>query len=105
MSIILRGLNKNYGYELTASIADVGQGNDFEAIVAKEYATRAKKSVAVEIGFVNRHSNFSLYPNDLSLFTMGESYDQKDATVFMKRALGLPAQTQERLLQQREVLN
>src|SRR3954466_7017532 len=40
----------------------------------------------------SRRSEFSLYRTDLSSFTMGESYDQKDAAGFI-RILGLPART------------
>ncbi|MHB1022060.1 MAG: argininosuccinate synthase [Acidobacteriaceae bacterium] len=50
------------------------------------------------IGVVSRISPFSLYSTDLSSFTMGESYDQKDAAGFIK-ILGLPARTRARLLQ------
>jgi argininosuccinate synthase len=49
------------------------------------------------VSIVSRHSDYSLYRTDLSSFTMGESYDQKDAEGFI-RILGLPsrcrAQTQ-----------
>jgi argininosuccinate synthase len=45
------------------------------------------------IGIAGRTSPFSLYSNELSSFTMGESYDQKDAKGFI-RILGLPARTQ-----------
>jgi argininosuccinate synthase len=41
---------------------------------------------------LGRKSEFSLYRTDLSSFTMGESYDQKDAAGFI-RILGLPART------------
>ena len=44
----------------------------------------------------SRHSEFSLYRTDLSSFTMGESYDQKDAAGFI-RILGLPARTRSLL--------
>ncbi len=44
-----------------------------------------------------RASEFSLYSNELSSFTMGESYDQKDAKGFIQ-ILGLPARTRARLL-------
>ncbi len=44
-----------------------------------------------------RTSEFSLYSNELSSFTMGESYDQKDAKGFIQ-ILGLPARTRARLL-------
>ena len=49
------------------------------------------------VTIVSRKSEFSLYRTDLSSFTMGASYDQKDAEGFI-RILGLPsrcrAQTQ-----------
>ena len=44
----------------------------------------------------SRQSEFSLYRTDLSSFTMGESYDQKDAAGFI-RILGLPARTRAAL--------
>jgi argininosuccinate synthase len=51
------------------------------------------------VSIASRKSDFSLYRTDLSSFTMGESYDQKDAEGFI-RILGLPsrcrAQTQTR---------
>lgn len=46
----------------------------------------------------SRGSEFSLYRTDLSSFTMGESYDQKDAAGFI-RILGLPARSRARLKQ------
>ena len=48
---------------------------------------------------VSRASEFSLYSADLSSFTMGESYDQKDAAGFIK-ILGLPARVRASVLQQ-----
>jgi argininosuccinate synthase len=51
------------------------------------------------ISVVGRTSDFSLYSNDLSSFTMGSSYDQKDAAGFI-RILGLPARQRARLLGQ-----
>ena len=42
------------------------------------------------ISVVSRESEFSLYRTDLSSFTMGDSYDQKDAAGFI-RVLGLPS--------------
>ena len=58
-------------------------------------------SVALElykgnITVINRDSEHSLYRTDLSSFTMGESYDQKDAGGFI-RILGLPARSQAML--------
>jgi argininosuccinate synthase len=44
---------------------------------------------------VGRHSEFSLYRSDLSSFTMGEGYDQKDAAGFI-RILGLPSRSRAR---------
>ncbi|MBW4026134.1 argininosuccinate synthase [Acidipila rosea] len=53
------------------------------------------------IGIKGRTSDFSLYSNDLSSFTMGDSYDQKDAKGFIQ-ILGLPARTRARLLQKQK---
>jgi argininosuccinate synthase len=47
------------------------------------------------VSVVSRHSDYSLYRTDLSSFTMGDSYDQKDAAGFI-RILGLPARTRAR---------
>jgi argininosuccinate synthase len=44
------------------------------------------------VSVVSRRSEFSLYRTDLSSFTMGESYDQKDAAGFI-RILGLPSRS------------
>ena len=41
---------------------------------------------------MSRQSEHSLYRTDLSSFTMGESYDQKDAAGFI-RILGLPSRS------------
>jgi argininosuccinate synthase len=41
---------------------------------------------------ISRKSDYSLFRTDLSSFTMGESYDQKDAAGFI-RILGLPARS------------
>ncbi len=53
------------------------------------------------IAVAGRESEFSLYSNELSSFTMGDTYDQKDAAGFI-RILGLPARTQARLRELRE---
>lgn len=53
------------------------------------------------ISVVSRQSEFSLYSTDLSSFTMGDTYDQKDAAGFIK-ILGLPARTRARLMQKIE---
>jgi argininosuccinate synthase len=44
------------------------------------------------VSVVSRHSENSLYRTDLSSFTMGNSYDQKDAAGFI-RILGLPSRS------------
>jgi argininosuccinate synthase len=44
------------------------------------------------VAVVSRQSDYSLYRTDLSSFTMGESYDQKDAAGFI-RILGLPSRS------------
>ena len=44
------------------------------------------------ISVVSRHSEYSLYRTDLAAFTMGDSYDQKDAAGFI-RILGLPSRS------------
>jgi argininosuccinate synthase len=49
------------------------------------------------VSVASRQSDFSLYSTDLSSFTMGESYDQKDAKGFIQ-ILGLPARQRARLL-------
>ena len=53
------------------------------------------------IAVASRKSDYSLYRTDLSSFTMGDSYDQKDAEGFI-RILGLPARSQAWLKQQME---
>ena len=47
----------------------------------------------------SRKSEYSLYRTDLSSFTMGESYDQKDAAGFI-RILGLPSRSRAQLRQE-----
>jgi len=47
------------------------------------------------VSVVSRKSDHSLYRTDLSSFTMGDSYDQKDAEGFI-RILGLPSRTRAR---------
>jgi argininosuccinate synthase len=48
-SIIIPWLNENYGYDVIAFVADVGQGEDIDAVVAKAYATGAKKVVVKDL--------------------------------------------------------
>jgi argininosuccinate synthase len=47
------------------------------------------------VSVLSRQSAYSLYRTDLSSFTMGDSYDQKDAAGFI-RILGLPARSRAR---------
>jgi argininosuccinate synthase len=54
------------------------------------------------ISFISRKSDFSLYSADLSSFTMGESYDQKDAAGFIK-ILGLPARVRAQVMSKQKV--
>jgi argininosuccinate synthase len=51
---------------------------------------------------VSRESPHSLYRTDLSSFTMGDSYDQKDAAGFI-RILGLPSRSRALKTKQQEV--
>jgi len=51
------------------------------------------------IAVASRKSEYSLYRTDLSSFTMGESYDQKDAAGFI-RILGLPSRSRAQLQQE-----
>jgi argininosuccinate synthase len=44
------------------------------------------------VSIVSRRSEYSLYRDDLAAFTMGDSYDQKDAAGFI-RILGLPSRS------------
>jgi argininosuccinate synthase len=48
------------------------------------------------IAIASRHSEHSLYRTDLAAFTMGDSYDQKDAAGFI-RILGLPARSRSQV--------
>jgi argininosuccinate synthase len=47
------------------------------------------------VSIVSRESEYSLYRTDLSSFTMGDNYDQKDAAGFI-RILGLPSRSRAR---------
>ncbi len=51
------------------------------------------------VSIAGRTSKYSLYSNELSSFTMGDTYDQKDAKGFIQ-ILGLPARSRAGLLQQ-----
>ncbi len=48
-SIIIPWLNENYGLDVIAFVADVGQGDDLDAVVAKAYDTGAKKVVVRDL--------------------------------------------------------
>src|ERR1700678_3820206 len=48
-SIIIPWINENYGMDVIAMIADVGQGEDLDAVVAKAYDTGAKKAVVLDL--------------------------------------------------------
>src|SRR5258708_27487589 len=49
------------------------------------------------VSILNRQSEHSQYRTDLAAFTMGDSYDQKDAAGFI-RILGLPARPRATVL-------
>jgi argininosuccinate synthase len=51
------------------------------------------------VSIAGRKSEYSLYRTDLSSFTMGESYDQKDAAGFI-RILGLPSRSRAQMRQE-----
>ena len=51
------------------------------------------------VSVASRKSEYSLYRTDLSSFTMGDSYDQKDAEGFI-RILGLPSRSRAQLHQE-----
>ena len=48
-SIIIPWLKENYSYDVVAMVADVGQGDDLEAVVEKAYATGASKVVVEDL--------------------------------------------------------
>jgi len=48
-SIIIPWLKENYSYDVIAMVADVGQGDDIEAVVKKAYATGAKKVIVEDL--------------------------------------------------------
>ena len=48
------------------------------------------------VSILSRRSEYSLYRTDLAAFTMGDSYDQKDAAGFI-RILGLPARSRSQV--------
>src|SRR6266699_4359208 len=48
-SIIIPWLKENYSYDVTAMVADVGQGDDIEAVVEKAYKTGASKVMVEDL--------------------------------------------------------
>ncbi|HEY6337377.1 MAG TPA: argininosuccinate synthase [Candidatus Sulfotelmatobacter sp.] len=48
-SIIIPWLKENYSYDVIAMVADVGQGDDLQAVVEKAYATGASKVVVEDL--------------------------------------------------------
>jgi argininosuccinate synthase len=48
-SIIIPWINENYGMDVIAMVADVGQAEDLDAVIAKAYATGAKKVVVRDL--------------------------------------------------------
>jgi argininosuccinate synthase len=48
-SIIIPWLKENYAYDVIAMVADVGQGDDIDAVVAKAYATGASRVVVEDL--------------------------------------------------------
>lgn len=48
-SIIIPWLKENYSYDVVAMVADVGQGDDIEAVVDKAYKTGASKVIVEDL--------------------------------------------------------
>ena len=48
-SIIIPWLKENYSYDVIAMVADVGQGDDIEAVVDKAYKTGASKVIVEDL--------------------------------------------------------
>ncbi len=48
-SIIIPWLKENYDYDVIAYVADVGQGDDIDAVVEKAYATGASKVIVEDL--------------------------------------------------------
>jgi argininosuccinate synthase len=77
-----------------------------EALDAFVASTQQELTGSVTLGLykgnvavISRQSENSMYRTDLSSFTMGDSYDQKDAAGFI-RILGLPARSRARAKQE-----
>jgi argininosuccinate synthase len=82
-----------YGFWFTPlrEALDAFVNNTQSAITGSVSLSLYKGNIAV----TGRQSEYSLYQTDLAAFTMGESYDQKDAAGFI-RILGLPARSHAR---------
>ena len=65
--------------------------------------TVALKLYKGNVDVAGRSSPYSLYRTDLAAFTMGDSYDQKDAAGFI-RILGLPSRSRAWLRREQEIL-
>jgi argininosuccinate synthase len=65
--------------------------------------TVALKLYKGNVDVAGRSSPHSLYRTDLAAFTMGDSYDQKDAAGFI-RILGLPSRSRAWLRREQEIL-
>jgi len=65
--------------------------------------TVALKLYKGNVEVAGRTSPYSLYRTDLAAFTMGDSYDQKDAAGFI-RILGLPSRSRAWLRREQEIL-
>ena len=65
--------------------------------------TVALKLYKGNVDVAGRSSPYSLYRTDLAAFTMGDSYDQKDAAGFI-RILGLPSRSRAWLRREQEML-
>src|SRR5213594_3857529 len=48
-SIIIPWLKENYSYDVIAMVADVGQGDDLDAVIEKAYKTGASKVVVEDL--------------------------------------------------------
>src|SRR5260370_11022748 len=48
-SIIIPWMKENYSYDVIAMVADVGQGDDIEAVIEKAYGTGASKVVVEDL--------------------------------------------------------
>ena len=99
---------------VVASLAGLGSADIENGVVSIEdrrspYLTgkvvdAPRATTLGNIAVASRKSPFSLYRTDLSSFTMGESYDQKDAAGFI-RILGLPLRSRAQARQKSQSEN